>query len=147
MKKHSWKVIAMALILGVSAVLVSAKTYGSDSFRSLKFEIPFEFQVGNDKFPAGKYRFNYMFEKNFIVLESIDNNTNKLIVGVSSFSRYSARQRYDENKLTFHRYGNKHFLRVVSSPSTAYSIGESKAEKRVRKGYTQLVKRTVKQGE
>jgi len=145
LKKHSWKIIAMALILIVSAVMVSAKTYGSDSDTSLKFEIPFEFQIGNDKFPAGKYRFNHMFEVKFIVLESV-NKKKKYIVGVLSFSLYSPKYRYDENKLTFHRYGNKHFLRVVSSLSTAYSIGESKAEKRVRKGYTQLAKRTVKQG-
>jgi len=31
----------------------------------------FEFQIGNDTYPAGKYRFSYTFEKNFIHIKSV----------------------------------------------------------------------------
>ncbi|REJ77748.1 MAG: hypothetical protein DWQ47_15380 [Acidobacteria bacterium] len=137
MLKHSYKVIALAIILTVSAVAVSAGTASS----TIVFEVPFDFQIGNEKFEKGEYRVKRE-NQNAILVESLDGEESTIILAGASSARLDA---FTQSQLTFYRYGKTHFLREIKSPGISAEIRESKDEKSViKQGYEKLAKVTVK---
>ena len=125
MKKQSLQFIAMTLILGLSAIYISASPF-SDTFR---IEIPFDFQVGSKTYDAGTYSFKRVTQSQ-LVFENIESGKQRYVLGVLG-SNLSGD--YVEHKLRFHRYGDQHFLREITSPSSVFSLTKSKAEKRASK--------------
>ncbi|NNE98934.1 MAG: hypothetical protein HKN25_07925 [Pyrinomonadaceae bacterium] len=129
----------MAIILTVSAVFVSARTSAETSSISIRIQVPFEFQVGEDKYPAGEYQFKQV-KQNLLTIVSLDDETDGFVLGGSNAE---VAENYDDFKLTFNSYGNKNFLRSVSTPSTTFSIVESKAEKEISKDGSMHTTRVV----
>jgi hypothetical protein len=139
MKKHSLKLFSLALILAVSAVIVSAGT--APSSRAITFDVPFDFQIGNEKYPAGKYRVSRE-NQNVVVIEDLEGTTAKILLGGSSGDALKA---FDQSNLTFYKYGNRYFLRKVNSPTISVYVGVSRDEKEVRgNGYDQLARVILK---
>ncbi len=136
---HSFKAIAIALILSVSAVIVSAGTAPSAS--AVTFAVPFDFQIGNDKYPAGKYRVTRE-NQNAVLIEDLEGTIAKFLVAGNSNDSLSS---FDQSNLTFYKYGDRYFLRKVNSPTISVYVGVSRDEKEVRgSGYEQLAKVMIK---
>lgn len=139
MLKHSWKLITLALILSVSAVIVSAGDAGSSN--AVTFEVPFDFQIGNDKYEKGTYRVKRE-NQNAVLIESLDGADAKFILAGPTGDNLSS---FAESKLTFYKYGDRYFLRRVNSPTISAYVTESRDEKAMRKnGYENLAKVMVK---
>lgn len=139
MLKHSYKVITLAIILTLSAVIVSAGSAGASD--SITFDVPFDFQIGNDKFEKGSYRVTRE-NQNTVLIESLESSDAAFILAGNSGDRLKA---FNQSQLTFYKYGERYFLREVNSPAVSAAISESKSEKAVRKeGYEKLAKVTVK---
>ena len=131
MKKQSWTVITLGLILSISAVLVQAGSVNASKITL--FEVNFDFQIGNTKFPKGKYRLSERTQT-VLYLENLSNGRIKVLLG-SPASRNSSNK--DERRLTFNRYGDTYFLREAVSSSITGRLKLSKAEKEVRKNSRQ----------
>jgi hypothetical protein len=139
MKRQSLKLIALALILSVSAVIVSAGTAPSSS--AVTFSVPFDFQIGNEKYPAGKYRVSRE-NQNAILIEDVEGTTATFLVAGATNDVLKS---FDQSNLTFYKYGDRYFLRKVNSPTISAYVGVSRDEKEVRSnGYEQLAKVTIK---
>jgi len=123
MKKHSLKVITLALILGISAVLVSASSSNASS--RFIFEVNFDFQIGNTKFSKGKYRLSTESQSLFL-LTNLTHGGTKILLSSYSIGTLS---RYEVARLTFHRYGDQYFLREVVSPAGSARVKMSRDEK------------------
>ncbi len=99
-------VLAMAIIgAGLSAQAQSLQY-------KLTVDIPFDFQVANQKLPAGKYsvgRAQEMSGDTVLQIRSIDGHatTNRFSIPIVTFN---AKNR---GELVFHRYGDQYFLSEV----------------------------------
>ncbi len=139
MVKKSLKFITLALILSVSAVIVSAG--GTVSSRSITFEVPFDFQVGNDKYEKGTYKVTRE-NQNIILISSLDGSDAKVILAGNSGDGLSS---FAQSNITFYKYGERYFLRKINSPTVSAYVRVSKDEKAVLKeGYKKLAKVTIK---
>lgn len=139
MKLHLSRLITMAIMLGVSGVLVSAMSVRDSAALSFRAQVPFDFQIGEDKFPAGEYQFKQL-EQYVLAVEGIGTETDGYALGGNSVGI----EDFDGHRLTFHSYGKKNFLRAVSSSASTFELGISEAESKIRKaGKVTLTKRIV----
>lgn len=139
MVKHSYKLITLAIILTLSAVLVSAGSVASSN--SVTFTVPFDFQIGNQKLEKGKYRVTRE-NQNAVLVESLDSNDAVIVLAGNSNDRIKT---FDESVLTFNRYGERYFLREINSPTISAHVSKSRDEKKVEKsGYEKLAKVSIK---
>ncbi len=127
MRKHSFYLFAVILLFAVSVAAVSAKTINSS--QELRFDIPFDFQVGEREFPAGHYVFRQVKDNLLFIRDDKNDVTGHSFV-VTNISNLAADEPF---RLTFHRYGEKLFLRAVRSPLAVVEIVKSKSEKRIQK--------------
>ena len=77
----------------------------------IKAKIPFDFNVGNKKLPAGEYTFSRLSFLNAttMLISSVDSSTRM-------FQSTSAAQVLipkDESTLVFHKYGDQYFLEQI----------------------------------
>jgi len=139
MKSHSLKIIAAALIIAVTGVITFAGTAVSST--SITFTVPFDFQIGNDKYPAGKYRVSRE-NQNTMLIEDLEGTSAKLLLGGNT---NEALKSFDQSNLTFYKYGDHYFLRKINSPGVSVYVGVSRDEKEIRSaGYEKLAKVMVK---
>ena len=127
MKRQLLKIITLALIIGISTILVSASSL-STSFVTT-FEVDFDFQIGNSKYSKGTYRLSRQ-NTTVLILENTTESQAKVILGMSPGGFTSENIK---SKLIFNRYGDSYFLREVVSPVITAKIGLSKDEKNVRR--------------
>lgn len=89
--------------------------------------IPFEFAIGKDKMPAGKYQV-VRVAPNLLRLETADMKTikNTLVYAVS------AANAPEQGRLVFHRYGSQYFLANcwLANTNSGFQLVTSKAEKK-----------------
>jgi hypothetical protein len=118
------RIIAVTLLATASLM---AHT-GASAQTKLRATIPFDFTVGNDKLPAGTYEISHAGSQD-ILLSCQQKHKNVFVVLTSTDE---VRQSPDE--LIFNRYGDQYFLSEVHGDygATAWNIGASKLEKRVR---------------
>lgn len=127
MTKHTFKIITLAIILSISAVLVSAASANASS--SFTFEVDFDFQIGNTKYSKGKYRVSRKTQT-VLLFENLTEGKSRILLATPSNDRLSA---YNESRLVFHKYGQKYFLRKVSAPAVSAKVGMSRDEKEARR--------------
>ncbi len=126
MKKQAYTMIAMIVLFGSMAVVAKAQTGGSTQ---LIANVPFQFNVGNNTLPAGEYvisKVNPTVDPGVLAFRSIDGSCHALI------QMNSAQGKAQESaKLTFHRYGNKHFFAQawIDGDNTGMQASRSKAER------------------
>ena len=105
MKAIILKVTTMlALVVALTAVSAQAQT----SRQTMKFTVPFEFNVGDEVLPAGVY--TVLVENQIIRLRKSDGKANAI-----ALSRRAISARHDDNevKLTFRQYGDQAYLAQV----------------------------------
>lgn len=139
MKKQSFKLFALALVLGLFTVLGTASPANAQGV--LQLNIPFEFNVGSEKYAAGKYEIKkinssvYLFRKtgeskSFLVATNTDVAQNKNV-------KFEG--------IVFNRYGETYFLReIFAHRAFGREISESKLEKEIRNQESNLAKNDSK---
>lgn len=130
MKTQSFKLFAIALVLGLAAIFGTASTASAQ--RKHRFEVPFAFHVGQEKLAAGKYEM-LKIDTNRYWLRNVENKTSSFVNFQLSTVETSET---DVDKLIFNRYGETYFLRAVNAEagSRGRQLIESKLEKQIRRG-------------
>lgn len=118
----------LVMLVGFSVICGSPFLKAGDQVAETAV-IPFEFQAGDVRFPAGKYHAELMNSAGMIVLRNQEKGISKVFsAGVTMGGRESAA------RLVFHRYGDRYFLSEVWFPqeTVGHKALESKVEKEVR---------------
>lgn len=97
----------------------------------LEAKVPFQFHVGDTKFPAGEYRIHVLDngDPSAMEISSADGTTCALF----EVQNTDASPVSDNTELIFNRYGNRYFLAKLFEPgsSNGSQVAESRYEKRV----------------
>ena len=105
MRKQTYTMIAMIVLVGSMAVAAQAQTSGR---AQLIANIPFEFGVGSKTLPAGEYtvrQVNPASDQAVLQLRSKDGSASAMVQMGSVIGKAQ-----DSPKLIFNRYGDQHFF-------------------------------------
>ena len=105
MKRHVYNVIALMVMVGSMALAAQAQSSGRVQ---LIANIPFDFQVGNKKLPAGEYtvvQVNPASDNAVVQLRSKDGSASALVQMSAAMGRAEK-----SAKLIFNRYGDNYFF-------------------------------------
>lgn len=130
MKMQSLKVLAIAMLFGLSVVLVSASSTYAQTGRVAVFDVSFDFEVGNQTMKAGRYNLRKTGTEVFLLFDE----NGKQTVFVPGTASLAPEKSSNGEKLIFNRYGDRYFLRGIYADRRAvgYVVSESKSEKKVR---------------
>jgi hypothetical protein len=128
MKKH---LFALMLALGVALGANVDQTHAQTS--TIRVEIPFAFTANSKTLPAGTYR----------ITPVTDNRTVWRIQGEDpgefvSVAALAAVRGSGDLQVTFHRYGDKHFLAGFKTPLYEVGLPASRAERALRAPATMI---------
>ena len=86
--------------------------------------VPFQFNIGSQKFPAGEYRVG-VIQPGTVQLRGVDNTATAVVVSVPG-----GRAEQPVAKFVFHEYGEHHFLAQVcfDGIGVGYDLPKSKTE-------------------
>ena len=121
----------MAMLVMVAAVaFVSAAAANAQSRGRLHANVPFEFTVGDKNLSAGDYDITTLFNSGDTIVVK---NGEKAAIRLSN--RLTSSEPQKNNKLVFHKYGERYFLAEVwqGGESTGRKLVSSKAEDAVRR--------------
>ena len=126
MKRQIAAIVALIIMLTASAAYAQTN-------QIIKANIPFSFETQNKTLPAGEY----------ILRRSGDKNTEWVIAGksvkdpsVSLITKSSAGvSRTSKTKLTFRRYGSRHFLVEFTTSAYQITLPKSKAERSLQRQF------------
>ncbi len=117
------KLFAVTALLAVASFSTAARALSPSS--ALQAEVPFNFTVGHQQLPSGSYIIK-CHSGGMITVESIDHQQR---VAVGSITRPEATR---DDKLVFRKYGERYFLRKISSSVFSADLPFSKLETSVR---------------
>ena len=121
----------MAMLVMVAAVaFVTAAAANAQSRGRLHANVPFEFTVGDKNLSAGDYDITTLFNSGDTIVVK---NGEKAAIRLSN--RLTSSEPQKNNKLVFHKYGERYFLAEVwqGGESTGRKLVSSKAEDAVRR--------------
>ena len=131
MKKSFIRAFAvLSLMASFSVMTASAQSDGG-----IKFEAPFEFTVGGETLPAGKYSIQRLrFDSSDMMLIRDANRR-----GIVNFrvARMVFKNESDNCRLVFHRYGSTTFLKQIQYNYSAdgYELPKSSSERELIKQF------------
>jgi hypothetical protein len=101
-----------ATMLAMAIMVAGVSTHAQTLQYKLTVNIPFDFQVANQKLPAGKYSVGRVHETSgdtVLQIRSIDgqSTTNRFSIPIVTF------ETKNRGELIFHRYGDQYFLSEV----------------------------------
>jgi hypothetical protein len=119
------------MVVTVSLLVLLFAGFAFGSTQVLKVDIPFEFHVGADAFPAGEYWIE--LEKltsgsptgATLLLRTKDGTVFHRTLTIPSSAAFST----GESRITFNRYGDQYFLAEVGSSGYTASLRRSPLEK------------------
>lgn len=120
MRKQTYTMIAMVVLLGCLAVSANAQCGGGQ----LIAKIPFQFSTWKATLPAGEYQLKCFAEGRLLLIRSRDGKANAFMtmVPVSGRSQEGAR-------LVFHRYGSRYFfVQAWAGGSNGLELPTTRAE-------------------
>lgn len=119
------------LVLTFAFLIFSVSAFAQYGTR-MQVEIPFNFNVGNEKLTAGNYEINRISTTSFL----FRNKTGSVTVLAQAPLTFETAKNSTIEKLIFNRYGDRYFLRQIFSTrnNVGRALYESKSEKMVRQG-------------
>ncbi len=124
------KLNTMSKLAGVAALLCMPAAF-AQTHTDLKVNVPFAFSVGNHKLPAGEYRVTSEIGSQAITIQSEDNSDSVASIAFTSGKPGAT----GDARVTFHVYGEQHYLAGVWSPSTGgRTLPESAGEREASRG-------------
>ena len=128
---------ALATFVLITMCTASAARAQSPALMSLVANVPFEFEVGKAKLPAGKYLVREIVEASqgaVLQLINKDDKSARALMTISTTGKNEERAR-----LVFHRYGNHYFFAEAwSTESTGWQAPKSRAERAIEREYARL---------
>ena len=123
MKRQLTITIAVMMFMGVVTITAEAQAFGSQPLRA---RIPFAFNVGKTRLPAGEYRItvlNPTSDRKVLQIRSADGKNSALIQTNEAQTRAS-----EQTKLVFNRYGDRYFFaqaRMAGESTTLAAVKTS----------------------
>ena len=117
--------ILTAILILVGAFTASAQGQTSSTPRVIA-RIPFAFNVGKTKLPAGKYTFsaiNPSSDRKILQIRSSDGRLSAMILTTNVIGLAS-----DNAKLVFHRYDNRYFFARAQMAGDSISLAAVKSD-------------------
>ncbi len=108
MQKQILKAATILSLVVALTITFTAVPAATDSFGSIRVEVPFDFTAGHSIFPAGKYTIQPAGGNTNGVIR-ITSEDDKTAVFLSALCAQSVQSR-DETVVIFHRYGDQYFL-------------------------------------
>jgi hypothetical protein len=120
---------ARSFVLAAAAVILTASVAAAQG--TVKAEIPFAFEVGKAKLPAGTY--SLVANWQYVQIRNLE--TRRSILAVPAVSASQPGNNADPH-LVFHKYGDHYFLSQVWADRSApvRTFGEGPFEKELRAG-------------
>lgn len=100
------RIIMFGLFLTLACASVSAQA----TVHIFSGKIPFDFNVWEQKLPAGEYTIRYLSDTPSMLLIQ---STDRQVQAVISTNRMGTRQAPGKTRLVFSKYGDQHFLAQV----------------------------------
>lgn len=140
MKKQLLKGITMLTMILAIAFATAVVSAQAQSAKTLVSNVPFEFIVGDQTLPAGKYQINRSLG-NALTIRTSDAAVNRLTNEVQSRENSKAR-------LVFHRYGERYFLAEVwtGAGDVGRQLLKSRQERAIEREMSTIASKT-EQGE
>ena len=140
MKRHLNISLAIIMLVGVLAAAAQAQI---SSARKMVANIPFTFNVGQTKLPAGKYTItvvNPSSDRKVLQIRNADGHSSAMIQTTSEL-----RNAADNAKLVFHRYGDRYFFAQaqMAGDMTSLAAVKTKAERTEREAIARAGKKSV----
>jgi hypothetical protein len=132
------QILKAAITLTVIAALSIAGFAGLD--RRVEANIPFDFIVGGEKLPAGKYTFEMGVIQRVLMVRNW--KTKRAAGAITQDLQVRA---VAKPQLVFHRYGDQYFLAKVITYTSGIEAPKSKAEREAAKAKRDLL--TMKDAE
>jgi hypothetical protein len=125
MKMQSLKLFVAATAIAIFTV---SSAYAQ---QVLRFDVPFQFQIGKAKLDAGKYEIRPLDNSKYL-LRNTETGKSSIVV---SLAQAGANESTKSEKLVFNRYGSVYFMRqlFVKTGTAGRELGESSAERKLRK--------------
>src|SRR5262245_47842865 len=120
------QILNAVITLSVIAALSIAGFAGLD--RSVEANIPFDFMVGGEKLPSGKYTVESGVAQSAMVVRNWQTKR-----AASSVTQEFQVRAGSKPRLVFHRYGDQYFLAKVITSSIGIELPKSKAEREAAK--------------
>lgn len=125
MKRHLNTLVAILILVGTLTVSAQAQTAGA---QKVVANIPFAFNVGNTKLPAGKYSItvlNPSSDRKILQIRSTKGSSATVQTTAESGNIS------DDAKLVFHRYGDRYFFAQVqmAGDATTFAAVKSNTER------------------
>ncbi len=119
------KHLVFATVLGIAAL--AAPLARSQTTTIMGAKIPFSFVVGEHRLPPGDYQVT--LDSALGTLKLLSRQSGEEAMALSTARETRSREEHS-GKLTFHRYGEDHFLRAIWFPGRTEGrvLGRSKAE-------------------
>ena len=133
--------LVFTYVAAIIFVLFSGFEVNAQSVTRLVVSVPFEFYVGNEKLPQGKYEFEPANRQAFpgsLVIRRIENSAVRSTI-VQAFASFDSADA--SPMITFNRYGSVHYLAGVTAGSGGFAlrIGKSSGEKQLAKESDRVV--------
>ena len=140
MKRHLNIPMAMIVLAGVFTIGAQAQT---SSVQKVIATIPFEFNVGETRLPAGKYTItvaNPTSDRKILQIRNADGRSNAMIVTSCVVGNVT-----EKTKLVFQRYGDRYFFaqaQMAGDPTSLTAV-KSKAERAEKHALARAGKKSV----
>ena len=131
MKKEVLKGFTMLMLILTLALATAVVSANAQTSNRLVADVPFEFAVGGESMPSGKYTLNSASSDGRVILiRSADakNSAIRLTNAIESKTRTNSR-------LVFHRYGQRYFLAEVwkGGDRTGRQLSKSRQERAIQR--------------
>ncbi len=112
MRKEILKGLTMLLVVVALAFVSAVVSANAQSTRKIVADVPFEFVVGDQALPSGKYSVKAITASgDGLMIQS--NNSKHCVMRLSN--RIAPKGNNTEARLVFHRYGDRYFLSEIWS--------------------------------
>jgi hypothetical protein len=132
-EKMKRQFVKMAFLM-VMATLAVSFTANAQDFEKHSVKLDFDFKVGDQQLPAGKYSiqpFQGDGQHRLVLVQNKETKTTALLAAIPV-----ARAQRDSAPLTFSKYGEQHFLSQVSLGDFTYVAIKSGKERKLARQYT-----------
>ena len=132
MKKQVVRTLTMLGLVSVAMVLMVGAAQGQSLGNRIRIDVPFDFNVGDNKLPAGEYTIGRAQPTSGDIVLQISNVDNLGDVFRLTNSAQSIEPKH-VNTLVFHRYGDQYFLFQVwpKGATVGRELPKSRSEREV----------------
>ena len=136
MKRKVIKRLTMLSLVSMFTLCAAVASANAQLSNPVRAKIPFDFNVGDKKLPAGEYTFSHLSgfsTRNLISVGSVDASTYQFTVGTEVLIAKN------KSTLVFHKYGDQYFLEQIWSAGEreGTQVPESRSERTFRRQLAQ----------